>query len=61
MNKPKYYLQYNDQQYTCSIELNARTTSGAQKQAKTIAAEERITIYNVVVRSNGQNKQLGAT
>ena len=57
----KYYMQYNEKSYICSIELNARTTGGAFKQARSIANQEQIKNYNIIQRQNGQNQKMEVT
>ncbi len=46
----KYYMQYDEDNYTCNIELQAKTDGGARKLARSIAKQEQIKWYDIVYR-----------
>jgi|GEM_PF-6101533 len=50
MKNTVYYMQYNEKDYTCSIELQTKTDGGARKIAKSIAKQEDIPWYDIIYK-----------
>jgi hypothetical protein len=50
MRKIKYYMQYAEGDYTCSVELQTKTDGGARKLAKSIAKQDSINWYDIVYK-----------
>lgn len=55
----KYYMQYQENNYTCSVELRTKTDGGARKLAKSIAKQDQIHWYDIVYKcANGRSGRL---
>ena len=46
----KYYMQYTEGNYTCSIELQTKTDGGARRLAKSISKTEQIHWYDIMYK-----------